>query len=87
MRFSFLPLLLPIVLLAAFTWGVFGVAFGAKYELIWWWLVTIVSGGLIAIAIALHVYTIDDRIRRLEETIDRLANRHYADEPPDREAD
>lgn len=82
MRFSLMPLLVPAVLVALLAWGIHGLA-TKDFDRGWWWFLTIGSAVAGIAALALHVYTVDDRLRRLEQNIEKLSDRIYEREPGD----
>ena len=69
MRFSLMPILVPPVILITFAWGVHGLV-TSQHDRGFSWSFTIGSAVAGFIAIALHVYTVDNRLRDLEDRIE-----------------
>ena len=71
MRFTLMPILLPPAILGSFSFGVHWLM-TRGYDRGFAWVLTIGSALACVISIALHVYTVENRLRELEARIDRL---------------
>ena len=76
MRLSPLPLLVPAALIAAFGFGFHGLL-TAGYDRAFWWALTIGSAAGSALAVALHVWSVDERLQELEQKVSTMSDRGH----------
>lgn len=81
MRLSPLPLLVPTVLTLILVFGVQGLAH-SRHDYISFLVTTVGAAAGLIVAAALHVWTVNDRLRQLERTVEKLQDRIYRSETP-----
>ena len=76
MRFTLLPLVVPSLALLGFIYGMDWL-YTRSYDRSFAWGLVLISAAAMIVGNALHVWSVNDRIRTLEEGFDRLADNVY----------